>query len=402
MLFTYRVVDKDGSEKQGTIEAVTSDVAIGALQRRGFVIVDIRESDAPQGILQKNLAIFERITNRDVVIVSRQISTLFQAQVSALRVFKLLSTETENPRLGRVLGQVVEDLQGGSSIAGAMGRHPEVFSTFYVNMVKAGEESGKLEETFMFLADYLDRTYEVTTKAKNALVYPAFVVFTFFVVMILMLTLVIPKISGILLESGQAIPIYTRAVIGLSNLALDFRWLWLGGLVVGGFALFYFRKSVLGGESFDRFKVQIPYIGVLYRKLYLSRIADNLDTLLSAGIPMVKALELCAAVVDNKVYEEAVLEALEAVKGGVALSDAMSRNPAFPSILVGMVKVGEETGSLGKVLSTLATFYRREVTNAVDTLVGLIEPLMIIFLGLGVGALLAAVLIPIYSISTSF
>lgn len=402
MLFTYRVVDKDSTEKQGTIEAVTADVAIGALQRRGFVIVDIREADAAKSVWERNLAVFERVSNKDVVILSRQIATLFEAQVSALRVFKLLSSEVENPRLGRILGQVVEDLQGGSSISGALAKHNEVFTPFYVNMVRAGEESGKLESTFNFLADYLDRTYEVTMKAKNALVYPAFVIFTFFVVMTLMLTLVIPKISGILLESGQPIPVYTRFVIGLSNLVLEFKWLWLGGIVGGAFALFYFRKSVLGGESFDRFKIQIPYVGNLYRKLYLSRIADNLDTLLSAGIPMVKALELCAAVVDNKVYEEAVTEALEAVKGGVALSDAMSRNPAFPGILVGMTKVGEETGNLGKVLSTLATFYRREVTNAVDTLVGLIEPLMIIMLGLGVGALLAAVLIPIYSISTAF
>ena len=402
MLFTYRVVDKDSAEKQGTIEAVTVDVAIGALQRRGFVIVDIRESEAAKSVWERNLAIFERVSNKDVVILSRQIATLFEAQVPALRIFKLLSTEVENPRLGRILNAVVEDLSGGSSIGAALARHPEVFTPFYVNMVKAGEESGKLESTFNFLADYLDRTYEVTMKAKNALVYPAFVVFTFAVVMILMLTLVIPKISGILLESGQAIPLYTRAVIGLSNLVIDFKWLWMGLVIVGGFSLYYFRKSVLGGDSLDRFKIQIPYIGVLYRKLYLSRVADNLDTLLSAGIPMVKALELCAAVVDNKVYEEAVLEALEAVKGGVALSDAMGRNAAFPGILVGMVKVGEETGNLGKVLSTLATFYRREVTNAVDTLVGLIEPLMIIFLGLGVGALLAAVLIPIYSISTAF
>src|SRR3989344_231299 len=402
MLFTYRVVDKDSAEKQGTIEAVTVDVAIGALRRGGFVIVDIRESEAAKSVWERNLAIFERVSNKDVVILSRQIATLFEAQVSALRIFKLLSAEVENPRLGRILNAVVEDLSGGSSIGAALARHPEVFTPFYVNMVKAGEESGKLESTFNFLADYLDRTYEVTMKAKNALVYPAFVVFTFAVVMVLMLTLVIPKISGILLESGQAIPLYTRTVIGLSNLVIDFKWLWMGLVIVGGFSLYYFRKSVLGGDSLDRFKIQIPYIGVLYRKLYLSRVADNLDTLLSAGIPMVKALELCAAVVDNKVYEEAVLEALEAVKGGVALSDAMGRNAAFPGILVGMVKVGEETGNLGKVLSTLATFYRREVTNAVDTLVGLIEPLMIIFLGLGVGALLAAVLIPIYSISTAF
>jgi type IV pilus assembly protein PilC len=401
MLYRYRVVETGGSEKEGTIEAVTVDVAISALQRRGFVIVDIGEADKARSIWERNLSFLERVSNRDIVIVSRQIATLFEAQVSALRVFKLLAGETENPKLGRILAEVVEDLQGGSSIAGAMAKHPEVFSTFYANMVRAGEESGKLQETFIFLADYLDRTYEVTQKAKNALVYPAFVIFTFVAVMVLMLTMVIPKISAVLVESGQELPIYTRVIIGISDFLVDLWPFLLVGLILGGLGLWAFRKSILGAESFDRFKLTIPYVGDLYRKLYLSRISDNMNTLLSAGIPMVKSLELTSTVVENKVYESAVNEALEAVKGGVALSDSFARDREFPGILVQMIKVGEETGNLGKVLSTLAAFYRREVSNAVDTLVGLIEPLMIILLGLGVGTVLAAVLIPIYNLSSA-
>jgi type IV pilus assembly protein PilC len=172
-------------------------------------------------------------------------------------------------------------------------------------------------------------------------------------------------------------------------------------VVFGGLALWGFRKSIFGAESFDRFKITVPYVGDLFRKLYLSRISDNMNTLLSSGIPMVKTLELTSSVLENRVYESAVLDALEAVKGGVALSDAFGRSPEFPGILVQMVKVGEETGNLGKVLSTLAAFYRREVSNAVDTLVGLIEPVMIILLGIGVGTVLAAVLIPIYNLSSA-
>jgi type IV pilus assembly protein PilC len=401
MLYRYRVVEPGGSEKEGTIEAVTVDVAIAALQRRGFVIVDIGEADKARSIWERNLGIFERVSNRDIVILSRQVATLFEAQVSALRVFKLLAGETENPKLGRILAEVVEDLQGGSSIAGAMAKHPEVFSPFYANMVRAGEESGKLQETFLFLADYLDRTYEVTQKAKNALVYPAFVIFTFVAVMVLMMTMVIPKISAVLVESGQELPIYTRVIIGISEFLVDLWPFLLAGLIAGGIALWSFRKSVFGAESFDRFKLSVPYVGELYRKLYLSRISDNMNTLLSAGIPMVKSLELTSTVIENRVYETAVNDALEAVKGGVALSDSFGRNREFPGILVQMVKVGEETGNLGKVLSTLAAFYRREVSNAVDTLVGLIEPLMIILLGLGVGTVLAAVLIPIYNLSSA-
>lgn len=401
MLYRYRVVEPGGSEKEGTIEAVTVDVAIASLQRRGFVIVDIAEADKARSIWEKNLGFLDRVTNRDIVILSRQVATLFEAQVSALRVFKLLAGETENPKLGRILSEIVEDLQGGSSISGAMAKHPEVFSNFYSNMVHAGEESGKMQETFLFLADYLDRTYEVTQKAKNALVYPAFVVFTFVAVMVLMLTMVIPKISAVLIESGQQLPIYTRAIIGASDLLVELWPFLLFGLAAGGLSLWAFRKSILGAQSFDQFKLAVPYVGDLFRKLYLSRISDNMNTLLSAGIPMVKTLELTSTVLENRVYEAAVNEALAAVRGGVSLSDAFARDRAFPGILVQMVRVGEETGNLGKVLSTLAAFYRREVGNAVDTLVGLIEPLMIIMLGLGVGTVLAAVLIPIYNLSSA-
>lgn len=401
MLYHYRVVETGGSEKEGTIEAVTVDVAIAALQRRGLVIVGIGEADRARSVWERNLGFLERISNRDIVIVSRQIATLFEAQVSALRVFKLLAGETENPKLGRILAEVVEDLQGGSSIGAAMAKHPEVFSSFYANMVRAGEESGKLQETFLFLADYLDRTYEVTQKAKNALVYPAFVIFTFFAVMVMMLTFVIPKISAVLIESGQKLPVYTRAVIGLSDFLVNAWPFLLTGLLAGALALWAFRKSILGAQSVDHFKLSVPYVGDLFRKLYLSRIADNMNTLLSAGIPMVKALELTATVLENRVYEGATLDALEAVKGGVSLSDAFARSNHFPGILVQMVKVGEETGNLGKMLATLSAFYRREVSNSVDTLVGLIEPLMIILLGLGVGTVLASVLIPIYNLSSA-
>src|SRR5262245_20449665 len=217
MLFNYKAIDSTGAEKSGSIDAVNVDVAINSLQRRGLIISEIKSAEDEGGLLSRNLTIFQRVSNKDVVILSRQMSTLFSAQVSALRIFRLLSTEAENPALQTILSEVADDLQGGSSISKALSKHPKVFSPFYVNMVKAGEESGKLDETFVYLADYLDRNYAVTSKAKNALIYPAFVIFTFVVVMVLMLTLVIPKISAILESAGQTVPIYTRIVIGMST-----------------------------------------------------------------------------------------------------------------------------------------------------------------------------------------
>jgi type IV pilus assembly protein PilC len=402
MLFVYNALDEKGGEQKGTVEAVNVDIAIAALQRRGLIISNIKEADAQGGIFDRSISMFDRIKNKDVVILSRQIATLFQAQVSALRVFRLLASEIENQALGKVLNEVSEDLQSGSAISKALARHPKVFSDFYVNMVRSGEESGKLDQTFAYLADYLDRTYEVTSKAKNALIYPAFVIFTFFAVMILMLTMVIPKISQIIVDSGQDVPIYTQAVIGLSNFFVDYGIFLMIGLIIGVFFLIRFVRTGAGHESFDRFKITLPYLGNLYRKLYLSRVADNLSTMLSSGIPMLRALEITASVVDNQIFRTAITDSAEAVKGGSSLSDAFEHHKEIPNIMTQMIKVGEESGNLGEILGTLSKFYQREVTNAVDTLVGLIEPLMIVALGLGVGVLLAAVLIPIYNVAGTF
>ena len=400
MLFKYSAINKEGKEVSGTIEAVNEPVAVRSLQQRDMVISSINStSDVP--FYQRSLGFFEKVSNKEIVIFSRQISTLFEAQVSALRVFQLLASESENPLLQTTLTEVSSDLQGGSSIAKALEKHPKVFSSFYVNMVRAGEESGKLNEVFLFLADYLDRTYEVTSKAKSALVYPSFVIATFMGVMILMLTTVIPRLSSILEESGQDIPVYTKFVIAISDFLVNYGIFFLIALVVGGFLLWQYIKNTGGKTAFARLKLSLPYVGNLYQKLYLSRIADNMSTMLDSGIPMVRAIEITSNVVGNQVYEDILKYGLEQIKSGSNVADALSGNEEIPNIMIAMIRVGEESGELGNILRTLAKFYRREVTTAVDTLVDLIEPAMIVLLGLGVGFLLASVLIPIYNISSA-
>lgn len=401
MLFNYQAIDQTGAEKKGSIDALNVDIAIASLQRRGLVITSIHAEGEKGNFLSMNISFLDRISNKDIVILSRQLATLFQAQVSALRIFRLLSGETTNRALGKHLLAVADDLQAGSSISAAMAKHPKVFSEFYVNMVKAGEESGKLDETFNYLADYLDRTYELVTKARGALIYPAFVVITFVTVMILMFTLVIPKISAILVDSGQDIPFYTKIILGISNFLVSYGFILLGVLVVGGFLLFRYIRTPVGKIAFDQLKLSIPYISSLFRKLYLARLSDNMNTMLVSGIPMIRALELTSSVINNSIYQSIIANAVDGVKGGKAVSEALSGNNEIPGIMIQMMKVGEETGELGSILKTLANFYAREVKTAVDALVDLIEPLMIVLLGAGVAILLASVLVPIYNIASA-
>ena len=398
MTFKYLAVTAAGEKKEGTVDAQTKDLAVVALQRRGFIVTSIHSAEEHKGL---QMSVFEHVPMKDVVIISRQISTLFEAQVSALKAFSLLGTNVENPMLRRTLNTVVDDLQAGFSISGALAKHPKVFSGFYVNMVKAGEESGKLNQTFSYLADYLDRQYELNSKTKNALIYPAFVIMVFFTVMALMMTLVIPKLSAIILESGQSVPVYTQVVISLSDFFVHYGIFALILIVVFVGYIVYLSRTETGKTYLDNLKIRIPLVGPLFRKVYLSRIADNLDTMLSSGISIIRAIEITGEVVGSKVYTNIMKETGEAVKGGSSLSDALNKYDQIPQIMVQMIKVGEETGALSSILKTLAMFYKREVDAAVDTLVGLIEPAMIVVLGVAVGVLLSSVLLPIYNIASS-
>lgn len=401
MLFSYKAIDQTNTSREGTVEATNIDAAIATVQKRGYTVISIDPVEEHNSVFNLEITWFQSISNKEIVILSRQLATLFSAQVSALRIFRLLGAEAENKLLQTVLNDVADDLQAGSSISRALGAHPDVFSSFYINMVRSGEESGSLERSFNYLADYLDRTYQVVTKARNALVYPAFVVGIFILVMGLMLTLVIPRITQILLDSGQELPIYTKIVIAISTVLTDYIGVLLVLGSIGGVFLWRFVRTPVGRRAYDELKITIPFIGDLYRKLYLTRICDNLSTMLSSGISMVQALEVTAEVVDNAVYREILENTLLEVKGGRSFADTISEYPEIPGVMSQMAKVGEETGNLSEILVTLAKFYNREVNNAVDTLIGLIEPLMIVMLGLGVGTLLASVLMPIYNLTSS-
>ncbi len=400
MTFNYSAVTNTGEKKEGAIDAASKDLAIAALQRRGLIVVSIKEEGGEKGFLQKQF--FSRVPQKDIVILSRQIATLFDAQVSALKAFTLLASNAENPTLAQKLRAVTDDIQAGSPISGALAKHPEVFSDFYVNMVKAGEESGKLNEVFAYLAEYLDRQYALTSKTKNALIYPAFVIGVFIIVMVLMFILVIPKLSAIIESSGQQIPLYTRIVIGVSQFFVNYGFLILIVILAVAAYVWYLSRTEKGKEYLDNLQLSIPVVGKLYTKLYLSRTADNLSTMLSSGISIVRSIEITSKIVGNRVYSDVLAEAAEAVKAGSSLSESISKHEDHvPQIMVQMVKVGEETGGLSNILKTLAQFYKREVDDAVDTLVGLIEPIMIVVLGLGVGVLLTSILVPIYNIASS-
>lgn len=402
MLYHYTALGQDGKNTEGDIEGMSLDNAIALLQKRGITIVDIKEKgDGKEDDIFGDIKLFKKkISTKDVVVFSRQVATLFQAGVSALKAFRLLAEENENETLQEQLMGVANDIEGGVSLSEALTRRPELFSVFYVNMVKAGEESGKLNEVFLFLADYLDRDYEMQQKIKKALTYPSFVIGTFFAIMIGMLTFVIPKMTALFAESGAKLPTVTVVVIFISDLFVKYWVVSFPTIAVALFIFYKWSKTEEGSYAIDEFSTKVPVIKTLQQRIFLQRFADNMNTMLSNGVPIVKALDITAAIIENKIYKEVAVRVSQKVQIGKALSKALYEEPLVPNILVQMVHIGEETGELGYILKNLAIFYRRELETTIDTMIGLIEPAMIVSLGLGVGVLVSAVLLPMYSMSS--
>lgn len=402
MIYHYTSLNNNGNKEEGDVEGTSLDNAILVLQKKGITIVEIVEKMDDEDDIFANLGIFKKkIQSKDVVIFSRQVATLFEAGVSALKAFRLLAEENDNESLQAELIGVADDIESGISLSEALTRRPALFSTFYVNMVKAGEESGKLNEVFLFLADYLDRDYEMSQKIKKALTYPSFVIGTFFVIMVGMLTFVVPKMAALFTEEGAKLPMVTQIVLSISNLFVHYGPITFPTLAFFGWLFMKWTKTEEGAYAVDEWMTKIPVMKTLMQRIFLQRLADNMNTMLTNGVPIVKSIDITAAIIENRVYKDLLKRVSQKVQTGKSFSKALNEEDLVPNILVQMVHIGEETGELGYILKNLATFYRRELDTAIDSVIGLIEPAMIVSLGLGVGVLVAAVLLPMYSLSSA-
>ena len=385
------------------MDVVNKDLAIDILKKSNLVIISLEEAGTEKKPWYESILGGEgKVKVKEVAVFSRQIATLFDAKVPVVRAMKTLISEAQNRTLQNVLSEILNDVSGGSSLSLALSKHPNVFSYFYVNMVKAGEESGKLQEIFNYLADYEERTYDITSKVRNALVYPAFVVTVFVGVIVLMLVVVVPRMIDIFREANAPVPFYTQVVFATSLFLKKYGILLLLLLIGGVVALLQYIKSPAGKEVFDTTILKLPIFGQLFRKFYLSRFADTLSSLVSSGVPIIRSLQITAAVIDNKVYEAVVLDAAKAVKSGNTIGFALEQYPEIPPLLTQMVRIGEESGKLDFILDSLSRFYKRDVDNIVANLVSLIEPALIVFLGGGVGLLVASILMPLYSLTSAF
>ena len=400
MLFKYIAYNKNGKEIKGFIDSRTKEGAIFSLQNRGYIISSIIETE--KGDFFSRKIVLSGVSQKDIVVLTNQFATLFEAQISAIRIFRMLAGGQKNDILKKALVMIGDDISDGSSVANAMKKHPKIFSPFYINIIKAGEESGKLAQIFIYLSKYLERVYQLTSKVKGALVYPAFVVVTFLVVMYLMLTMVIPQISGMLEQTEQELPLITQVIVVFSDFLVDYGFIFIILVIIVIVFLFRYIKTESGKLAYDGLKLSIPLFKKLYQQLFTARMAGNLSMMLRAGVKMAKTMESTSKVVDNKLYEKILKEVTEDVRAGEALSRSLAKHPEFDELFIKMIEIGEESGKLTDILETLATFYEKEVMTTITKLTTLIQPVLLLTLGGGVAILLSAVLLPIYSVTKGF
>ena len=382
------------------VEASSREAAILLLQKHNLFVTFLTQAEA-KPFYSKKIKIFERVSKKDVVNFSRQLSLMFKSKIPLVQSLHSIAEQTKNPAFREKILMISQEVEGGTRFSQALSAHPKLFSSFYVSMVKAGEASGSLSESLTYLADHLEREYYLNSKIQGAMIYPALIVVVVIGVLVMMMFFVIPNMTKVFTETGQDLPLVTKIVIGLSNLMRHWGWLVFLLSAGAGMGLMRYGKTVEGKKIKDRFFLRVPFVGSFLKMIYLSRFAENLSTLISGGIPIAQSLEITAEIVGNDVYRQIVFEIKEEVIRGENMSKILARHPeAFPPILTQMVAVGEKTGTLDQSLMSVVDFYRKEVERSVDNLLSILEPVMVIFLGGVVAGLMGAVLLPLYRMSS--
>ncbi len=399
-IYKYKALNQNKEVQEGMIEANSKDSVGEILAEKGLSVVII--SEISSGKKKISLEFLNRVKTRDIVIFSRQFSVLISANVSMVQALKIMVDQTNNVILKMVVSEVADEVDAGSTLSESLSKRPNIFSNFYISVVRSGETSGKLDEVLSYLADEMEKDYDMMNKIKGAMIYPAFVLSSLIIVGIVMMIFVVPKLTGILTESGTELPITTRILIGTSGFMQKYWWL----LIVMAVALYVaFRQYVKrpqGRKQFDYIKLKLPIFGHLFQLIYLVRFTRSMNTLIVGGVTIDNSLKVVAEVVDNKIYQELIEDTIKEVEDGNSISSVFINSNTIPKMVSQMLNIGEKTGKMDIILEKITNFYGREISNMVANLMTLMEPLIMVIMGVAVGIMVAAVILPMYNLASNF
>ncbi|HAR99648.1 MAG: General secretory pathway component, cryptic [Candidatus Moranbacteria bacterium GW2011_GWC2_37_73] len=399
MKFLFQAKNSGGEIISGKVDATNNDAAVAMLQEKGYILLKIEKIEEVSAVMKDLQHIWEGVSLRELSVFYRQLATLIEAKVSIIGSLQAVGDQTENVFFRTVIIEMISDIEDGVPFSEAMSKHKNVFETLAVSMVKAGELSGNLQRSILFLAENTEKNYDLNSKIKGALFYPIFVLSAAVIIGFIVFTVVLPKLTGIFKDMNVEIPWYTAVLMKMGDF-MSVYW-WLVGLIIIAVVsgIVYYVKTEDGKREWDIIKMKIPVIGKLFQYVYISRFSENLSVLLDGGIPIVRALVIVGEVVNSTAYEAVILRAADEVKKGGTISSVFARSEYFPPIVAQMVKIGEEAGKISEVLRHMSVFYNQETDRITRNLSTMLEPILISFLGLGVGILVFAILMPIYSIA---
>ena len=395
MKFNYQARTKKGEVRTGHVEASSKETAATLLQKHGLYVTFLEEAAPP--IYAKRIQFFEKISKKDIVLFSRQLAIMFQSKVPLVESLRVLSTQAKNPNFREKIIKISEEVEAGSPFSKTLSQYPDVFSSFYIAMVRSGEVSGKLAEVLDYLADHVEREYHLEARTKGALIYPALILLVVILVLSMLVFFVIPHLSEVLEGTGMPLPPLTKFVIGMADFFRNWGLLMFVAIILIIIASFRYYLTKSGRKFFDRHFLRLPFLGSLLEMIFVTRFAENLSTLIAGGLPITKALDTVADIIGNDAYKTVIHEAKEEVKRGEPISVVLSRSPElFPPVFTQMVLVGERTGSLDTTLMNIVNFYRKEIDRKIENVLSIIEPALIVFLGLVVAGLMLSILMPLY------
>lgn len=397
--FRYKAQDDSGESTEGIIQAASQGVAADILSDKGFVILSL--SVEKMGLLEKSLGLLNRVKIKDLVIFSRQLAVTVSATIPLVQGLKMLVNQTESPVLKMIISEIADDVEGGAKLSASLARHPEVFSEFFINIVKSGETSGKLDEVLNYLADQQEKDYDLLSKIKGAMIYPVFIISGIVIVGALMMIFVIPQLTSILAETGAELPFSTKVLIFSSGFLATWWWALLLATVGLIILLRILTKSGRGKYFLDSLKFKLPIFGGLFKRIVIIRFTRSLHTLTTGGVPLTKSLQIVADVVGNEVYKELIHKTTLEVEDGNSIATVFLQSNDVPPMVSQMLNLGEKTGRMDDILDKLADFYTRELNNMVNNLVTLLEPIIMLVMGVAVGVLVSAIILPLYSLASS-
>ena len=400
-IYKYKAKDSlKGRIVRGNIVAFNETEASHKLYKKDWSVLKL--TDITNNFESKLLLAINRIKGKDLVIFFRQFSVMITANVTIVESLTTLVDQTDNISLQKMISEIAYDVDSGALLSDAMAKKKSIFSEFYINIIRSGETSGKLDEVLTYLADEVEQSYDMVAKIKNAMIYPAFIVGGLLIVGVVMMIFVIPELTAILTETGTALPWSTRIVMATASFMEKYILFILVSLVAAFFGLKYYFKTKAGEKQLDYVKIKLPVFGNLFRLIYLVRFTRSLSTLLKGGVNITKSLDISAKVVRNRIYQGLIYDTLKSVSDGNSIVSVFEKAPEIPNMVSQMMSIGEKAGKLDETLDTIKDFYSKEINNTLANLTTILEPMIMIVMAVGVGIMVAAVIMPMYNLAGSF